>query len=343
MSAAPSVATTAAPSSLLGKTDWDIDRIGDITVNFSEVATEEEIKITFSVHRRDATVRVFQEDCRTAVDESVIGLMTTRAPVTGTKDTLEVFLDIKQDSVSESPIFSEIDAETGKISICVRVDLLSASDMSSVVFYDQQLSLTVDMTADFAVQDIDLVRGFDSIDVVASFDYTVTACQCNESFECEPQILTQASDALICIETSATNVEIASIRQLVFNQGSLSQNAVSDGAEDELTIVNVSGKKAVVRTKLTSSFFELDFPEKIVAAGVCTLKFVDDNGQVRRLNAPVNTGRTLQQIGGGQPEEVGFAVELLLEAGAESSGADKIATTLSFMMAATVYGAAMLM
>jgi hypothetical protein len=269
--------------------------------------------------------------------------MTTRAPVTGTKDTLEVFLDIKQDSVSESPIFSEIDAETGKISICVRVDLLSASDMSSVVFYDQQLSLTVDMTADFAVQDIDLVRGFDSIDVVASFDYTVTACQCNESFECEPQILTQASDALICIETSATNVEIASIRQLVFNQGSLSQNAVSDGAEDELTIVNVSGKKAVVRTKLTSSFFELDFPEKIVAAGVCTLKFVDDNGQVRRLNAPVNTGRTLQQIGGGQPEEVGFAVELLLEAGAESSGADKIATTLSFMMAATVYGAAMLM
>jgi hypothetical protein len=137
MSAAPSIATTAAPSSLLGKTDWDIDRIGDITVNFTEVATKEEINITFSIHRRDATVQVFQEECRTAVDESVIGLVTTRAPVTGTKDTLEVFLDIKQDSVSESPIFAEIDTETGKISICVRVDLLSASDIhSSIVFYD---------------------------------------------------------------------------------------------------------------------------------------------------------------------------------------------------------------
>jgi hypothetical protein len=51
-----------------------------------------------------------------------------------------------------------------------------------------------------------------------------------------------------------------------------------------LTIVNVSGKKAVVRTKV-SAFFEQDFPKNIEAAGVCTLKFVDDNGQVRRLNA----------------------------------------------------------
>jgi hypothetical protein len=298
--------------------------------------------MTFRIHRRNATVRIFQDDCRTALDESVVGLVTKRAPVAGTKDKLEVFLDIKQDSVSESPIFSQIDTETGKISICVRVDLLSASDMSSVVFYDQQLFATVDMTADFAVQDIGLVRGFDSVDVGASFDYTCTACQCNESFECESQILNQASDALICIETSATNVEIASIRKLVFNQGLLSQDAISDGAEDELTIVNVSGKKAVVRTKLTSSFFELDFPESIEAAGVCALKFVDDNGQARRLNAPVNTDRTLQQTRGDQPED-GFAVELLLEAGAESSGADKTATTLSFVMAAMVFGAAMLM
>jgi hypothetical protein len=343
MTAAPSEAETAAPSSLLGKTDWDIDRVGDITVNFTEVATEEEIKITFSIHRRDATVRIFQEDCRTAIDESVIGFETTRVSATGTKDTLEVFLDIKQDSVSESPIFSETDSETGKISICVRVDLLSATDMSSVVFYDQQLFVTVDMSADFAVTDIDLVRGFDSVDVGASFDYTVTACQCNESFECEPQILTQASDTLICIETNTTNVEIASIHQLFFNQGSLAQNAIGDGLEDEFTIVNVSGKKAVVRTKLVAAFFELDFPENIEATGVCTLKFVDDNGQGRRLHAPVSTSRILQQAGGDQPEEVGFAVELFLEAGAESSGADTIGTTAYFMMAAMVCGAAMLM
>jgi hypothetical protein len=169
-------------------------------------------------------------------------------------------------------------------------------------------------------------------------------CQCNESFECEPQILTQASDTLICIETNTTNVEIASVRQLVFKQGSLSQNAVGDGAEEELTIVNVNGKKAVVRTKLASVFFELEFPENIEATGVCTLKFVDDNnGPLRRLNAPVSTSRMLQQVEGDQMDEVGFAVELFLEAGAESSGADKIATTVPFMMAAVVYGAAMLM
>jgi hypothetical protein len=112
-----------------------------------------------------------------------------------------------------------------------------------------------------------------------------------------------------------------------------------------LTIVNVDGKKAVVRTKLASVFFELDFPENIEATGVCTLKFVDDdnNGPLRRLNAPLSTGRILQQVGGDQMDEVGFAVELLLEADAESSGADKIVTTVPFMMAAVVYSAAMLM
>jgi hypothetical protein len=51
-----------------------------------------------------------------------------------------------------------------------------------------------------------------------------------------------------------------------------------------------------------------------------------------------------QQAAEDQPEEVGFAVELILEAGAESSGPDRIATrTVSFMMAAMAYGAAMLM
>jgi hypothetical protein len=54
--------------------------------------------------------------------------------------------------------------------------------------------------------------------------------------------------------------------------------------------------------------------------------------------------RSHQQAAEDQPEEVGFAVELILEAGAESSGPDRIATrTVSFMMAAMAYGAAMLM
>jgi hypothetical protein len=343
LSAAPSAAKTASPSSLLGKTDWDIDRVEDVTVKFAEASAEEEIKIIFSIHRRDATVKVFQEDCTTAVDASVIGVDMTRSPITGTKDTLEVFLDIKQDSVSESPIFSLVDSEAGKISICVRVDLLSATDMSSVVFFDQKLFVTVDMTAGFAVTDIDLVRGIDSVDLGASFDYSVTACQCNESFECAPQTLTQFSDTLICIETNTPNVEIASVRQLVFNQGSLAQNAVGNGAEDELTIVTVSGKKAVIRTKLTSAFFGQEFPENVEAIGVCTLKFVNDNGLVRRLNAPVNIGRILQQDSEGQAAEAGFDVELFFEEVNESSGADKTTTVMPFMMGAMFYGAAVLM
>jgi hypothetical protein len=113
-------------------------------------------------------------------------------------------------------------------------------------------------------------------------------------------------------------------------------------AEDELTIVNVSGKKAVVRTKLVSAFFEQDFPKTLrppeyalSSSSTTTARFVD--------LTPCEYWPHSQQASEDQPEEVGFAVELFLEAGAESSGADTIATTVSFMMAAMVYGAAMLM
>jgi hypothetical protein len=83
------------------------------------------------------------------------------------------------------------------------------------------------MTADFAQMDIDLARGFDSVDR-RFFDHR-HGLPVQRIVLSEPQTLTQASDALICIETNTTNVEIASIRQLIFNQGSLAQNAVSDG------------------------------------------------------------------------------------------------------------------
>jgi hypothetical protein len=49
-----------------------------------------------------------------------------------------------------------------------------------------------------------------------------------------------------------------------------------------------------------------------------------------------------QQASEDQPEEVGFAVELFLEAGAESSGADKQDNGVLHDVA-MVYGAAMLM
>jgi len=344
MTAAPSFAPTVTQTSLLGKTDWDIDRAGNITVQFSESSADQEIEITFDIHRRDALVQVFEEDCKTTVDASIIGLSTTRAPISSTKDALEVILDIKQDAVMQSPIFSEIDAETATISLCIRVDLLQAGDgASSVVFYDQNLLITVDMAADFSVVNIGLVRENDSVNVGVSFEYTMTACQCNEQLECVTDTLTQASDALICVETNATNVEIESIRQLAFTQGLYSQNAVVNGAADDLTIVTLVGKKAVIRTKLFSAFFDQDTPGSIDATGVCTLMFADENGQVRRLRAPVMTSsRDLKETNDDEAADAGFNVEFFLENDLESSGSSKAKMIVPFMLAVMAFGAALL-
>jgi hypothetical protein len=74
ISASPSAANTAALSSPLGKTDWDIDCIGDITVNFTEKATAEEIKIIFNIHRRATTVRVFKKTVGLMLMSLLLGL-----------------------------------------------------------------------------------------------------------------------------------------------------------------------------------------------------------------------------------------------------------------------------
>jgi hypothetical protein len=152
----------------------------------------------------------------------------TRAPVTGKKDTLEV-PRYQQDSVSRAQSFLRLIGETGKISICVRVD---SSEYRHVV-NSTTSSFLLPLMHDRTPVDIDPARDLAKCKLTAGASLTSLhrhGLPVQRIVECEPQNLTQASDALICIETNTTNVEIASIRQLIFNQG-LAQNAVSDGAE----------------------------------------------------------------------------------------------------------------
>ncbi len=142
--------------------------------------------------------------------------------------------------------------------MCIRVDLTLDSG-TSVTFHEQKLYVTVGLTQGFEVQDISLERTAATNETgTATFDYEVTACHCNTTFECDDSIvLTQGSDILLCVETTAPNVKINDIRSLTMSQGGQDVTTpIVDGNEDPLTETTIDGKKAVIQYQVISSTFK---------------------------------------------------------------------------------------
>jgi hypothetical protein len=101
------------PVLAFGKTDWDIDRIGDITVNFLKQRPRKRSRshsVSIAV-----TQPYFQEDCRTAVDESRNWACDDACPSHGNEGYARSVPRYQQGLCLE-PNLSEIDSETGKIS-----------------------------------------------------------------------------------------------------------------------------------------------------------------------------------------------------------------------------------
>ena len=100
-------------------------------------------------------------------------------------------------------------------------------------------------------------------------------------FECDNSIvLTQGSDILLCVETTAPNVKINDIRSLIMTQGegenAVETNPISNGLEDPLTETTIDGKKTVIQYQVISEFFEDEDPLDIVATGTVLLEFTND-------------------------------------------------------------------
>jgi len=340
----PTLAPSAAPSSatvsptldtVLGKLDWNIE-LTNITTQFDEASIESEVEIEYRIHRRQSLARIFEADCTTAVPRSVIELDETRTPLSASEDILKLSLDVMPAGILDSPIFDRADAETGIISICSRVDLMG-DNSTSVNFHAQQIFIEIDLTASFSVMTIEMGESNVGITVNATLDYEVSACQCNEAFECVEEALEPGSEAIICVETNATSVEIAEIRQLEWTLGSLAQKAVTDGVEEDFSVVSLFGSKAVIRTKLLSAFFESNnTAEYVEAQGTCSLLFVDSDemigeSQRRGLRATISSRRMSQAVA----NEANFGVSIEFDTSAEA-----ISSARTFGMALSVLAVA---
>lgn len=323
----PSQAPTPEPTQALNilpdpeKFQWDIARVGNAEVAFSEDASSSEIIIHYNISIRNTRIQAFKDDCTTEVNSSVIELTSEFAPTSTTHGNFTVNVDIKQEGVLGSSIWNDTGISEGSISMCIRVDLLLGDTETSVTFHEQKVFVTVSLLQGFEVTGIDLERtSASNEDGEAEFDYYLTACQCNESLICANTTLTQGSDVFICVETTAPNVEIAQVRQMRFTQGAFNVTPVFDGVSDDLSEVNVDGKRANIRYQMISAFFEEANPDDVIADGLVLLSFTDDSGRrlLRSAKIAPRASRALEN------SEENFEVRVALAAPEDSSSAPAI-------------------
>lgn len=69
----------------------------------------EEVIFYYKVHKRPASVKVFESDCLTPA-QSVVTAEATTTPLSHTHDLLKISLDFVQESILESTIFDILDS-----------------------------------------------------------------------------------------------------------------------------------------------------------------------------------------------------------------------------------------
>ena len=292
---APVPPSTTMPTVVLGKFDWDLERVGSVTAIFTDKTARDEIIMSYSISHRTATVNILDIACKNLVPSSIVRASHSATIASPTHSLLSVVLDINQETVETSSIWKD-GATTGEglIELCVRVDLvLDDSTQTSVNFHEQKLYLTIGLSQGFSVSQIDLER--DAADVTneeAQVDFGITSCQCNADRKCASEILLQGDDLFICVfAPSDSGVEISAIEELDFMQGSLTIPAVQNSTSDALTAVFVLGKSAVIQTQLRSELFDAVNPANLTASGKVSVRF----GNATRRNLRSGVGRSLHR------------------------------------------------
>jgi len=359
-SLAPSLAPSASPAPTeedidvmvidMTAFDWQLDYIGHAKLEFSQHSDTSEIKLHYNISIRDTKIQAYEYDCITPIPANVTTLTSETNITSTTNANFTVAIDIQQDTILSSPIWTDVGVGEGLISMCVRVDLVLNSDPDalSVNFHEQRLNVSVSLLQGFEISGIDLNRlNATEENGSADLDYNVIACQCDANRTCVDTVLTQGSDVYICVETTAPNVEIAEIRELTMSQNEFNTTPIVAGVEDPLTFVTIDGKEASIRYQIISAFFADPFPEGIVASGTVLLVFTDDGGRRLLRTSRVNImqpERERELADGGEVQE-GFSVVVGAQgtpsesSGAFARGAFGGLASLMVVVAMTVVGA----
>jgi hypothetical protein len=292
---------------LAGDFEWDIQpEDGFPTIAFDDTNEESEVifKYNFTGTLTDTKfleVKLYQNDCVQASDASLAFINTTSG------DELDIKLDIIQETISNSVHYQSLNGTAASIGFCLRVDYNYVDGdglTESINFYETNVTITVDLTADFTLSGITADRtSADSEATNSDLSYPVEAYICldDNSEVGSPAALVQGSFLQVCVKIDDTvvteNIIVEDILTFVVSQpagpGSDSET-ITDAVADPLTdkVCRESGI-CNVKTQLLSKYFTDTIPNDLRIDGVAILAFgkaslmPSSAPAVRRLRAPI--------------------------------------------------------
>jgi hypothetical protein len=307
---ASSALSSSISRELAGDFDWDIQpEDGFPVIAFNDTNEESEVVFKYNftgtlTANKLLEVNLYQSDCITAADGSLAFVEAING------DELDIDLDIIQETISNSVHYKDVNLTNAVIGFCLRVDynyIDNDNITESVNFYETNVTINVDLTANFTLTEITADRtAADNEAANADLDYPVEAYICvdDNSEVASPAALTQGSFLQVCIKIDDTvvteNVLVEDILLFVVSQ--------PDGtATDSRPIVNAQadpltdkvcreGGICNVKTQLPSKFFTDINPADLRVDGIAILAFgkaslmpssAPSATVVRRLRAPI--------------------------------------------------------
>jgi hypothetical protein len=272
---------------LAGDFDWDIQpEDGYPSIAFDDTNENSEVVFKYNFtgtlnDRKFLDVKLYKNDCVTAADTSLAFINTTSG------DELDVELDIIQETISNSVHYQDINGTAAIIGFCLRVDYNYVDGdglIESINFYETNVTITVDLTANFTLTEISADRtSADSEAANADLAYPVEAYICldDNSEVTNPVALAQGSFLQVCVRIDdnvvTDNILVEDILTFVVSQpeGTATDsqtitNAVANPLTDK--ICRESGI-CNVKTQLQSKFFTDINPSDLRVDGVAILAF----------------------------------------------------------------------
>jgi hypothetical protein len=273
----------------LGDFDWAIaPEDGYPIINFNDTNVNSEVIFKFNytgnlTGSKYLEVQLFESDCATAADATALAIANNTDG-----DVLNINLDIVQETITNSSHYEEISPAEAAISFCLRVDYnyVDGNDTESINFYETNVTITVDLTANFTLTTIETERTLAADEVAdIKLDYPVTAyiCEDNNTLVDSPPALAQGSFLQVCVKidetvTTNTNILVEDILTFVVSQpnNTLSSDSetITNSLPDDLTdkVCRESGI-CNVKTQLLSKFFTEPLPSALRIDGVAILAF----------------------------------------------------------------------
>lgn len=308
---------------------WGID-YDTVTTSFGDKTNDKEIQVQYNISVQEYEAVLYEVDCTTPVNSSVIGLSDSLELVTSSLGILSVDLDVNQARIKSNGngVWSDDGREvplTGNIQFCVRVDLIESESNLSVNFDETIFNITIDMTKGFEVIDIATDR-----DVATNRTEDADINVFVEAYQCDPDNLSPVSTTMrqgsilsVCIKTNSSNYYVGTITSFNMTQENSSPvvtEPIDDGTVNDLTSLDCSKAPGVciIRTQMISSYFRTANPGDLNGIGTAVLGFGSPPSSRRLLQEQVDT---TSSFGVQVPLESSIEVDVVVDESVESAAA----------------------